>query len=326
MFSSYNYSNNHFYNYMNLYREQLGLVFDQRSRMGGEGENHNFKAGADFFLGKQHTVGFMVNGYLNDFLWNSSSRTPISMMGQTAIDSVLVAASSNDGQRNNLNANLNYRFDNGKGKIWNLDADFGQFRNRSLESQPNRYYSPNEETLLQERIYATEKPTDIDIMTFKVDHERPLWGGQFGTGAKLAFVTTDNTFDFSDVVDGENILNRDLSNNFVYEENVNAAYATYSKQGKRFGFNLGLRLEQTNSTGTLTAYKPTTNDRVKRSYLDFFPSGGVTFNPSQKHSLKLNYSRRINRPSYQDLNPFQNRLDELTYEQRNPCPQLPTVS
>ncbi|MBK8880462.1 MAG: outer membrane beta-barrel protein [Haliscomenobacter sp.] len=62
----------------------------------------------------------------------------------------------------------------------------------------------------------------------------------------------------------------------------------------------------------------TDNDEVERSYLDVFPSGGITFTPSQKHSLNLSSSRRINRPSYQDLNPFQNRLDELTFEQGNP--------
>ncbi len=64
--------------------------------------------------------------------------------------------------------------------------------------------------------------------------------------------------------------------------------------------------------------RPVDNAEVKRSYLDFFPSGGITYAANQNNSFQLNYSRRINRPSYQYLNPFQGRLDELTYEQGNP--------
>ncbi len=318
LFGSYNYNNSRSLNYMTLYREQLGVIFDQTSDTRGESENHNFKIGTDFFLSKKHTLGFLVNGFNNQSLYGGTSRTPISRTGLPGIDSVLLASTNSDNQRSNYNLNLNYRFDSGKGVVWNVDADYGRFRSEALEYQPNRYVDGSEEILLSEKIFANNTPTGIDIYTLKTDYERPLWKGQFGAGVKFAFVNTDNTFDFFDVVDDQDVLNRDLSNQFAYEENVNAAYATYSKQGKKLGFNLGVRMEQTNSTGTLTAFKPTDNDKVERSYLDFFPSGGITFNPSKKHSLNLSYSRRINRPSYQDLNPFQNRLDELTFEQGNP--------
>ena len=60
------------------------------------------------------------------------------------------------------------------------------------------------------------------------------------------------------------------------------------------------------------------NDRVKRNYFNLFPSAALTWNINQKHSLNLTYSRRIDRPTYQDLNPFENKLDELTYERGNP--------
>jgi len=60
-----------------------------------------------------------------------------------------------------------------------------------------------------------------------------------------------------------------------------------------------------------------TDDRVERSYVNLFPSAALTWNINQKHSLNLTYSRRIDRPTYQDLNPFENKLDELTYEKGN---------
>ncbi|MEL6926451.1 MAG: outer membrane beta-barrel family protein, partial [Bacteroidota bacterium] len=81
---------------------------------------------------------------------------------------------------------------------------------------------------------------------------------------------------------------------------------------------LGLRVEQTNSNGVLTSMVDTDDDAVKRNYLDFFPSLGLNYQFNDKNSFQLQYSRRINRPSYQDLNPFEGRLDELTFQKGNP--------
>lgn len=317
-FGSYNYSDNTFLNYMTMDRNQLGARFNQSSNQGNASENHNFKVGADWFLNKQHTIGVLASGFLGNNTYFGNGRTEISRVGQSTLDSILIAQSDNEGTRNNLNFNLNYRFDNGKGKSLNLDADYGTFRNTAEEFQPNYYYDAEEKVKLSERIFANSTPTNIDISTFKADFENKLWGGQLGAGLKFSYVRTDNTFDFFNVLDNVPVLNTDLSNQFIYTENVNAAYVSYSRQLKKWSFNAGLRAEQTNSEGDLQAYKPINDDNVKRHYLDFFPSAGLTYNVNPKNTLALNYSRRINRPSYQDLNPFQNRLDELTYEQGNP--------
>ena len=107
-------------------------------------------------------------------------------------------------------------------------------------------------------------------------------------------------------------------NQFVYTENVNAAYATYTRQFEKIGFQVGLRVEQTNSEGDLTSQKVTENDNVTQTYADFFPSASITYQINPKNSLQLSYSRRITRPNYQDLNPFDYKLDELTFQKGNP--------
>jgi outer membrane receptor protein involved in Fe transport len=78
-------------------------------------------------------------------------------------------------------------------------------------------------------------------------------------------------------------------------------------------------MEQTNSEGKLTRADSIfqSDNRVKRNYLDLFPSAAIAFNINPKHTLSLTYSRRIDRPTYQDLNPFENKLDELTYQKGN---------
>lgn len=319
LFGSYGYGEGKNWNVFNLYREQSNLSFDQRNLNVGNWNNHNFRAGADFFINKKSTIGVMANGNINDFQNNSNSRTPISVIGSGTVDSLLLASSRNNGMRTNYNFNLNYAYDGGKGITWNIDADYGLFENSRNEYQPNRYTDPTGTEIFDERIYANESPTTINIYTFKIDHERDLLGGKLGTGIKLAQVNTDNIFDFYNVVNGSNELDEDRSNQFDYTENVNAAYLNYSgKFSDKFNFQFGLRAEQTNSEGDLTAFVPTDDDNVKRSYLDIFPSGGLTFQVNQINSLQFTYSRRIDRPSYQDLNPFQNRLDELTFEKGNP--------
>ncbi|HMC98770.1 MAG TPA: outer membrane beta-barrel family protein, partial [Ferruginibacter sp.] len=100
----------------------------------------------------------------------------------------------------------------------------------------------------------------------------------------------------------------------IYSENVNAAYLNMSRQVKKWNLQGGLRMENTNTKGTQVS----DNSVVQRSYVSLFPSAfaSYTFNP--KHMLTLSVSRRLQRPNYQDLNPFTFFLDSLSYRQGNP--------
>ncbi len=306
------------WNKMNLYREQLGGKFVQENNEGGDWKGLNYRLGTDYFLNKKNTVGFLVTGNQNENFWTSDSRMEIGTIGSETFDELLVAGTETTQNRSNSNVNINYVFDNGDGKTLSIDADYGRYRNSSDAYQPNYYFDATGENLIKEKIYNLITPTDIDIYTIKLDHETTALGGKIGAGVKFALVRTDNIFDFYNMFDGEEVLDFNRSNQFVYSENVNAAYANYSKQGEKLGIQLGLRLEQTNSEGDLTALKNTNDENVKRSYLDLFPSGGLSYQINEKNSLQLNYSRRIQRPNYQDLNPFEGRLDELTFQKGNP--------
>jgi outer membrane receptor protein involved in Fe transport len=114
------------------------------------------------------------------------------------------------------------------------------------------------------------------------------------------------------------VLNIDRTNQFEYEENVNAGYVNYNRQWEKIGLQLGLRVEQTDSKGELTSLKPQNDETVEQDYVDFFPSGGITYQLNPKNSLRFTYSRRIDRPNYQDLNPFEYKLDEITFQKGNP--------
>jgi hypothetical protein len=304
--------------FMHFNRIQNGTQFDLDTRIVEDYMNHSARAGADFFLSPKSTLGVNLTGLSATGTRDSRSTNLISSEATDSLLSILVSNTDNPFSRINFTANLNYRFDNGKGSTFSTDADFGTYRNRNTTVQPNQYLDPSSEAVTLERIYRFVAPTDIDIYTWKADMERPFLKGKLGAGVKTALVKTTNTFDFYNVIAGENVLDTTRSNTFDYTENVNAAYLNYQRQIKKWGISAGLRAEQTNSLGELTALVPTNNNTVERHYLNFFPSGGVTYALTKKQTLRLTYSRRIDRPRYEDLNPFQQKIDELSYREGNP--------
>ncbi len=315
-----NYSNNwgDNENDINLYRIQGDTIYDQKGINKNGGWGHNFKAGIDIYADKENTLGFIVTGNINRNTSTSNSRTLITPEGQTIPTKILVATNNIPGRNTNMNYNFNYRHADSAGREFNFDADYGNFRNRANSYQPNYYRQPFTDILMDERIYTNNTPTSIKIYTAKFDYEKPWMKGKLGFGAKYSNVKTDNTFDFYDVISGYSFKNYDRSNKFAYKENVNAAYINYNRPvNQRFSVQAGLRVENTQSEGTLESATNQNDKNVKRSYTDLFPSAALTFNASQKHAFNLTYSRRIDRPGYQDLNPFENKLDELTYQKGN---------
>lgn len=305
-------------NFMNFYRAQNGISFTQETEFLNDYLNHNFRAGMDFYVAPKHTVGFIVNGFLSNGTFNSSSNNDIRNIANDSLMSLLRATSVNDFSRNNVNSNLNYRFDNKKGTTLNVDADYGTFDLSTDAYSPNLYLDPETNAVTADRTFSSHAPTSIDIYTLKADYERNLGKGKLGAGFKTAYVQTSNTFDFYNVVNGAEILDTTRTNTFDYTENVNAAYLNYQRQIKKFGIQAGVRAEQTNSLGVLTALQTTDNDRVERHYINLFPSGGITYSHNQLNTFRATYSRRIDRPRYEDLNPFEMKLDELSYRKGNP--------
>lgn len=307
-------------NELYFYRIQKDSLYDQKTKMYTDGKNLNIKAGADFFLDNRNTLGVLATTNFNDNTWYSKGSTFIYDNKTGIFIKRLDAFNTIPGSRNNANFNLNYRYADTSGREYNVDIDYGLFRGTGQSFQPNYYYDKDNNPLYQV-INRNNTPTDIDIFTAKADGEQRLGKGKLGYGLKTSLVTTRNTFDFfTNDVSGNPVKVLERSNSFKYTENVNAAYVNYQRQlNSKWSLQGGLRAEQTNSEGILTRAdgQVQADNEVKRHYLDVFPSAALSWNISQKHALNLTYSRRIDRPTYQDLNPFENKLDELTYQKGN---------
>ncbi len=308
-------------NYMYFNRQQSDSIYDQRSTNFNENKDGNIKFGVDYTINNSNTIGVMINGNYSDNNWSSSGKTFISPQSTKLPLQILTAGNNVPGSRSNSNINVNYRYVDTVGRELNIDADKGFFRGRSNSLQPNIYSNAKTGEILRERIFANNTPINIDINTAKADYEQNFLSGKLGLGVKYASVKTDNVFDFFNVENNVKQLDWERSNRFTYTENVAAGYVNYNRAFKKWSYQVGVRAEQTNSEGILNAKskqtQKDTTEVVKRSYLNLFPSAAISYSMSETHQFNLNYSRRIDRPNYQDLNPFENKLDELTYEKGN---------
>lgn len=313
-----NYSNNFGQRrtFFDLYRIQNDTIYDQHTINFSDPHTHNFKTGMDIFLNPKNTIGFIVNGNFSKNTYSNNGYASIMKNGSATIQKILFASGVQDVNRTNMNYNVNYRYAY-KGKELMIDGDLGRFRSKATSIQPNQYITPSG-ILLDEKIYRNNTPTDIDIEAFKVDYETPLKKGKLGIGAKYSNVKTKNIFDFYNVISGNNVMDSTRSNKFNYDENINAAYINYDAPiGKHWSIRAGVRMENTISEGNLISFHPQPDNDVKRNYIDFFPSSGLTHALNEKNSFSFSYSRRIDRPNYEDLNPFENKIDELTYQKGN---------
>lgn len=315
------------FNDMNFESLQNGIRLSESDRGVNARNNYDFRFGVDFFLGKSHTLGFLVGGQTSNGNNESLNRLvlspevqPLQVVLPEAIDSILVADNRSTQERDQNSFNINYRFDNAKGQIVNIDLDYGRFRTDTRRYQPNQYFDGLEQVKLTEVIDSFYTPTDIDIYTLKVDFEEEVWGGKLGLGTKLSRVESVNDFIVFNQQDGIYDLDISRSNTFHYDENVYAGYVSFARPiNKKWNFSAGLRAEQTDAVGDLQAYDPAKQEPpVNLNYLSLFPSAGLTWQVAPTHVLSLNYGRRINRPDYNVLNPFDNQLSELSYENGNP--------
>ncbi len=325
LFGNYNYTHNKNQNWLDLYRTtSADSSFDQKSVMINRSESHGFKAGVDYFANSKNTIGVMVNGNFSKTGFDNMSNTNIAYMPTNEIDRLLIANNTTHGHRNNVNFNANYRFADTSGHELNIDADYGFYNSNNNQYQPNNTYDASGTNLKQQEIYNTLTPSQIDIYSVKVDYEQNFKKGKLGYGGKISYVKTDNTFQrFFE--NGTSSI-EDNHNNFNYKENINAGYINYNRQFKGVMVQAGLRVENTRSKGHSVGFRydydaNTTvpiDSLLDRTYTDPFPSAAITFNKNPMKQWSFSYSRRIDRPSYQNLNPFEFNLDKYTFQRGNP--------
>ncbi|TKK72002.1 TonB-dependent receptor [Ilyomonas limi] len=302
-----------------LHRVVKDTAFDQQSRIWMNKNNHTFKTGADYTVSAKSNIGVMVNGNIAAPEVTNLNITPISYYPTGAIDKILVAGNFTKQRNTNINSNINYSYKDTSGRTLVVNADYGYYNNKQDQVQPNLFFDATGKHTLYQHNYLIVSPARIDIYSVKADYEQRFAKGKLALGGKFGYVKTNNDFNQYNEAGNEWELDKDRSNFFGYKENVNAAYINYARELKGIAIQGGIRAEQTNVEGSLKGFKKMGSDYTaetftfKKDYLDFFPSVSITIAPKSQNQFALSYSRRIDRPVYQDLNPFEYRINEYTY-------------
>lgn len=188
----------------------------------------------------------------------------------------------------------------------NSDQYFGQ-----QSYKPNG--SPTDIPYILQRSLNDE--TEKQYLT-QIDYVHPFGEkGKFETGLRSSFRNMTNNYSVTEKdIDNNWFELPGLTNNFLYEENINAIYAIAGNKVKKVSYQVGLRGEWTNVTTTLKQ----TNEVNPRHYLNLFPSAHLTYDFPKGHAVQLSYSRRVRRPLYNDLSPFMTYSDNRNYYSGNP--------
>lgn len=209
----------------------------------------------------------------------------------------------------NLHALHKFRNDGGQ---LSFDANHMEYNKRS-DMQLNRYSD------IDALLYEYNIPTNIKVYNAQADYSwsaNENWGLE--AGIRTSNVSTHNIFQMSEKDLHQNDI-EEFNNNFKYREAVQAGYISVQKKFNRFSAKAGLRGEQTNIRGT----EPEVNgheSRFNNAYFSLFPSGFFSYklDSAGKKNLTLSISRRINRPGFQQLNPFLVKEDDYNFSGGNP--------
>ena len=298
----------------------VNSIFTQGTEMHFANPAMNLKFGMDYYLSNKTTLGFVVSGFQNKE--NNTSTSSIFLKDPHGnIDSMVNSPSTTHNTWKNGSVNLNYRHQyDSTGRELTADVDYVRYSSGSNQYFDNITTYPGNNNS-SETILTGNLPATINIYTFKTDYTHPVSKDmKVEAGLKSSYVHTDNVANYYNVIHGASEVDTTKTNHFLYRENINAAYLNFNRQYKKWSIQAGLRLENTNYSGHQLGNGTQTNrdSTFSRSYFSLFPTAYISYTASEKNQFSLNYGRRIDRPAYQDLNPFLFFLDQYTYQAGNP--------
>jgi hypothetical protein len=301
--------------YRSIPFEDKVTIFDQSTERINQSQYYNLRAGLDYYVTNKTTIGVLASGFYNNWS-NPFGQTDTKILNKDMeLERTFRTNVFNGGKMHNasMNVNLKHQF-NDKGKEITFDADYVNYNGTKNSNLDTRYATPAGLPDGAPEIVRNNMPSNINIGVAKVDYAQPLWKGKFETGLKSSYVTSDNDMIFETKQD-DWVLDPTRSNRFKYTENVNAAYVNFNGTlTKRIKYQLGLRGEHTHSIGNSI----TLNQIRDRNYVNLFPSIFLSNQLDTNNVLNISYSRRIDRPNYQSLNPFEFYLDPYTFQRGNP--------
>ena len=277
-----------------------------------------FRGGLDFFVDNRNTISVSGNVGRGHFKPYTVSDMWIDSLYNTKTSSFSQRSSNTVGDFRFAGTQLSYKHNFPRsGQELTADANFNYSKNTNDNLIKTDYFSVPQNQLAgsfkqQQKVNGTNKN-----ITLQTDYSNPINDkSKIEAGARVQIRNTDskNNFYFFDN-SGNPVYNPLLSVNYNSKDQVYAAYTTYSNQLKKFGYQLGLRVESSNYEGHL----PEKQQDFKVNFpVSLFPSIFLSNKMNHDQEMQLNFTRRINRPNFFQLYPFTDYSDSLNISRGNP--------
>jgi iron complex outermembrane recepter protein len=325
LFGNFSHGRYNNFNQLDIFRryknedETTRAIFEQVAFNRNTWNNHNAKIGMDYYLSKKTTIGFVASGFTNPSTQRGINKSFLKSPLSTT-DSIVESRSNTNQRWSNgaINLNMRHAYDS-TGRELTADIDVVKYDVTNTQDFSNVSFTPTMVKQFEENLRG-DIPMKISIYSAKMDYIRPLKkDGKIEMGWKSSYVENDSRANYFNIIEEESHADYTKTNYFRYKENINAAYINFNKKlSKKFEMQSGLRFENTNYSG-LQWGNPNQNDSsFNKSYNGLFPTVYLKYSADKNNQIGLSLGRRIERPRYEDLNPFMFFIDKYTYGRGNP--------
>jgi outer membrane receptor protein involved in Fe transport len=302
-----------------LYNDTSSL-FAQNNKPISKGNFAFLRGGFDYFIDNRNTItvgGMYVRGLFNNTDFINIQRDTLFK------DNVLLSDYGNRDTRTsfqfrNIGASLSYKHNFAKpNKEWTIDANYNNSRNENSGDYYTQYFYPNGNAKTTPLVERTGGGGTTKFFTAQSDFVNPVSANvKMEMGLRTAIRNyKSNLSNFVQDGTGKYVLIPGFSNDYEFDDQVYAAYVTFSQKIKSFTYQLGLRAESSSYTGKLLS----NNQQFKNDFpLSLFPSAFLTYKLNDKSDVQLNYSRKINRPNFFQLIPNYDISDPVNLSIGNP--------
>ena len=274
---------------------------------------HSLNTILDFTLSEKSSLSLSAN-------LNFTPKNDSDLRGQTDIysasgrlDSLFTTDSRLENEAKNMLFNADFSTSLGENGA-KLSAQVNYIRyDKDQDQDLNTTYFYGNGDEIRNNIIMTRAMQNSDIYTGQVDITTNMGSLPVETGIKYAGITSNSALDFYNNTFALQV--DELSDALDYDENIYAAYFSTSKDLGKWSLKAGLRGEYTDITG-ISAQNGLVNDQ---DYFQLFPTFYAMRSIGEESSISLEYNRRIERPRFQSLNPFQYYINENNVKEGNPA-------
>ena len=271
-----------------------------------QARSYQLNTAIDYILSNKEKLLLSLNTNFTPFQEeNIRGKTQI-FNSQKTRDSLFNTRSLLDTERLNLGLNLAYHYQINEQSL--IKAHYHQtFFDRNINQDIQTIYKADDLSVLNENSFTTDANQKIDIYATGLDFENSFKNIDFVAGIKLSHINSENSLAYTNIKsDAQAVQNVPNFNAFDYRENIWAAYTSLKTNLKKWTAQGGLRVEHTYRKGENAA----NTQNFKREYTSLFPKINLSYAIDEKQQLVFDYSRNIDRPNYELLNPFSYFINE----------------